>query len=460
MPSARKTPFLLVLGLLIYSPHWRLDSIAYAQQPRQAPTRPSATQAPTMNANRTTPSRPSVAATIPQTIEKLNRSQSQVGHGPNAPSCPPALTSATPAPKPSASVSRVFESLKSCRPERHYLEASIAKANPILLAADPPPMAELSRECVFSGMKNFVAAAAKETAPEFSKCPDPSGEPVRRAMKPCLTDNYVNVTHSSLIYVADCMGYPQKELFAKLTHESGLHINAYSGTGAGGIGQFTAVAIRDVNQSFEAEKKKVLSSKKASCRAIADQVAKMKPLPSSKKNRCELIAPPTNPLQSLMYSVISSRNNERVAENVLKKGYWQKNPESGRLEMITPPLEKKLSEKGLTLDKVQFQKMKSALAIIAYNGGAKTAAVLLNDYLDDKASVTRRDFAFYSSDANPYRKGKNKNASGASMTFPEYAVVAQSVGEGGYLSKIALDMKQIEKERGVGKCAPANYIDI
>jgi len=141
----------------------------------------------------------------------------------------------------------------------------------------------ISTACIQRNMLNF------STSSQFYRTCAPGqkqdGKKVHRA---CVTDDYLNVTSKSFNLVADCMGdyvvrgtveqsspllagqvtadsvmtknqidlengkrQAALSVFAFMAQESGMHINAQSGTGAGGPGQMTGPAIDSVNKDLK-----------------------------------------------------------------------------------------------------------------------------------------------------------------------------------------------------------------
>ncbi len=70
-----------------------------------------------------------------------------------------------------------------------------------------------------------------------------SGKNFKLAPRPCLSENYVRVSTILLKTVAHCGGLEARELFGLWNHESGLHMNMVSHTGAVSATQLTSGAV-------------------------------------------------------------------------------------------------------------------------------------------------------------------------------------------------------------------------
>jgi hypothetical protein len=142
----------------------------------------------------------------------------------------------------------------------------------------------ISTACIQRNMMNFSTSAAF-----FRQCSPGQVSGGKNVPRACISDEYLNITSKSFNLVADCLGdyvvggfddtddggpedpksnpsenslsrsqqlLLQKKqqaalsVFAFMAQESGMHINAQSGTGAGGPGQMTGPAIESVNSSL------------------------------------------------------------------------------------------------------------------------------------------------------------------------------------------------------------------
>jgi hypothetical protein len=93
-----------------------------------------------------------------------------------------------------------------------------------------------------------VAAAQKFYAPIGRKasCESADAKPTPRKNPPCRSDAYTLGVTRAFSLVTQCLGADAREMFKLFVKESGMGLNAVSGTGAAGIGQMTGTAILHV----------------------------------------------------------------------------------------------------------------------------------------------------------------------------------------------------------------------
>jgi hypothetical protein len=130
---------------------------------------------------------------------------------------------------------------ESCEPEVQipfrYSDVSILTPKPLL-----PNAAE--KACVEAAQTDYPVE-------RFVHCESTSdsiaeGKRFKIREKPCISKNYVDSAAILLKTVSMCAGVSSHELFSLWNHESGLHPNIVSETGAGGATQLTSGAIRFV----------------------------------------------------------------------------------------------------------------------------------------------------------------------------------------------------------------------
>lgn len=130
--------------------------------------------------------------------------------------------------------------------------------------------------------------------------------------RPCLSTNYVRLITSSLDISMKCLrsyinpsGHLQDEdlraILGMFYQESGLHINAMSPRGAGGVGQMTSVAIADMNRNEIPNTRQFLRSQGGLCAQLSEVALGQN---MSSNNRCERISIAAgNPMKNIVYSL-------------------------------------------------------------------------------------------------------------------------------------------------------------
>lgn len=142
--------------------------------------------------------------------------------------------------------------------------------------------------------------------------------------------NYVDVTANSFNAVADCLGdyvsgsaETKREaalaVFSLTTLESGLHANAMSPTGAGGIGQFTNVAIADVNSRLKNIRAQQAKSSNPVCNQVLMKVLN-EPMTASSAKTCDRLAlSKNNPLKNMIYTFAYQGSQRKYLEETALK---------------------------------------------------------------------------------------------------------------------------------------------
>lgn len=205
---------------------------------------------------------------------------------------------------------KVYE---KCDSNNDYLESKLESAkenaplSQILASSEEGP---INPSCIKVSMQNFAAAGA------YRQCGG-DGD-VRKSPtihKPCVSENYVDATAKSFNAVARCLseymtGSDDKgvgrvsslSVFAMLNVESGFHVNAVSPTGAGGPGQFTQGAIRDVNRVLPAVKEFLSRSSDPVCNQALVKALEP-PMNGAATQSCERInLSDNNPARNLIYT--------------------------------------------------------------------------------------------------------------------------------------------------------------
>lgn len=383
-----------------------------------------------------------------------------------------------------ASLSERIETAKTCGPERTYLLAGIRQISNDYLITRQGQDRILPRACVSYVMNNFIDAR-KTKSPSYGLCFNEQGEltgkPYRGADKsgtymPCVTEEYVNSVHNSLVDVADCLNIPIKELLPKLHNESGLHVNTLGPDADGGIGQLTRAAIQEVfmrhlgnpgaDSTLNFYLKEMRASGKASCQRILSQKSAYTfDLPRGKRlcmmhetgsdcfmpwaleNRCEFMMGPENPLRNVLMTAIYYRSMHRSATGV---GYragddviWKSG--QGNLTVRSGidyggfignrDVVKRMQRLGLR--DANPEVIRQILVSFGFNGGIGTGQILLNNYLKAREArqipIKREELDFQNVSIASWslftnsRSFWNMLSSGSDEEFSKYSQSLQSL---------------------------------
>lgn len=182
---------------------------------------------------------------------------------------------------------------------------------------------------VFSAvcLREAMDLSFNESSSSFKTC-GRNGK-LQAARRPCISKNYFQTIEHSLNLVSSCMvGYLNptgnvseqrkdlREILGMLTQESGLHLNAVSSTGSGGLGQLTQDAIQDVNDNMKDLKSYLKSNRNLSCADLSEKILKSEK-PMQKNRSCDRFSiEKGNPFLNLIYT-FAYQKNVRVALNSL-----------------------------------------------------------------------------------------------------------------------------------------------
>lgn len=150
----------------------------------------------------------------------------------------------------------------------------------------------------------------------FKSC---NGDRYGSAVGPaCVGENYFKLINNSFDTVSNCMkdfiapGESEemqkldiRAAYALINVESGFHVNAVSGTGAGGIGQFTSAAITDVNANQIPAVKRALEADIGSvCSQVSSEFLKSsQPIRNNSNASCDRISLKNgNPVKNMIYT--------------------------------------------------------------------------------------------------------------------------------------------------------------
>lgn len=388
----------------------------------------------------------------------------------------------------------VYEDARTCSKDRLYFETGLKKMPDFMKKLRPKqPEAELPLECMVHTQKNFMSSAQKGKSRFFAACQGPNASPVRGSKIHCLTEEYMNSVYNAFVDVTDCLNLPQKDLYIKLSHESGFHINTFGGNGDTGIGQMTGVAITEVVRSMQrtAYPAEFKESKKSSCQRILQTSTTMQKVNPDIEQRCNLIHVPESPYRNMMYAGLYNRTLMMAIAGIsyvggrdviiqadgsqveIKEGQdFEPAGYIGKYQM-------KKNLKLLGIEKPDMHALVRALVMLGYNTGPGKASeyfsVYLKKRLAQKAKLKSSDVDFLVTDfvknwqkhTLAYMRTKSANATlsagrknGHMKSLPEFLMVIQESGAPGYLSYIAEKHKAMIETMGDKRCVSDKYLHL
>lgn len=202
--------------------------------------------------------------------------------------------------------------------------------------------------------------------------------------KACVSKNYVDMTTNSFNAVAECLGdyvsgkseNEERSCFGCFLIDLlgiGLHVNAASPTGAGGIGQLTQPAIADVNSRLKLVRDHLAKSDNALCNRVLLNVLNQ-PMADGRSKSCERTAlSKNNPLKKHdLYFCLSRLAKKIFGKTALSSGIF-----AGVLSKDLPASER--------------ERLASSVTIWSHNTGPAGMKVpltyLMAKYLRDRKSV-------------------------------------------------------------------------
>ncbi len=305
-----------------------------------------------------------------------------------------------------------YEDVKTCSVKKLAIEKIIKNNKKIAdLRFERSPEGEsklLPRHCVTHVMNQLNLGSSS-----FAQCPNGSDHlPLRGGVKPCVTQNLVNVTYNSLVDIAECLNIDPKNLLPKLAIESGLILNVLGVSNDAGVGQLTGGAISDINKNFskyfdEMNKATII---KPACLRVMKYKSLLAKVSDDVNKRCSLIVPSENPIKNILYMAIFNRiNMDRFSgiKYIAGNDYIDDN---GDLILIKNTAADNLLgdfKKFNILEKLEKLGLKdvnphdfvSLMSLGSYNNGYDGMRTLLNSYLDKRIainkSLTWKDFDFH-----------------------------------------------------------------
>lgn len=159
--------------------------------------------------------------------------------------------------------------------------------------------------CINAGMKTPMGGSGG-----FYSCPeaDSFSKEAQKSMKaPCLSQSLVGSVASEIYMASRCFDQDYRKVLPLLVHESRFYPTIRSVTGAGGIGQLTGVAIKEINRNFNSYIEKY--AQKPGCEYLK-KVPKM-----NESYICARTYIPNNPRQNTVFSLIYQkmlRDNKKL----------------------------------------------------------------------------------------------------------------------------------------------------
>lgn len=206
---------------------------------------------------------------------------------------------------------------QQCTSQNNYMEKTILsevaqKSFIGELASQPTSSGHLIKPaCIRLGMESKFRASSKS----FRSCGPDQNHSSQSIVRACVSENYFNLVANSFDVASQCLKdylndgdlksqlQDVRSVYSLINIESGFHINAFSPTGAGGIGQFTANAISSVNtREFNQMRTHLLNSNNPLCHQLANDIL-AKPMTSLYSKSCERISiHEGNPLKNMAYT--------------------------------------------------------------------------------------------------------------------------------------------------------------
>ncbi|WP_374029150.1 transglycosylase SLT domain-containing protein [Bdellovibrio bacteriovorus] len=327
-----------------------------------------------------------------------------------------------------------------CNRQNDYLEKEldqISKGNSLLSGLTAAPVRAnsiIKPACMRVSMEARFGASSKT----FRECSANGSS--RQAFRPCISENYFKLINNSFDLVSSCMkdfiapgqGVENQKLdvravYALINVESGFHVNAMSGTGAGGIGQFTSPAIQDVNTN---ELRDVRISLEGNQNQQCNQLS-MQFLDSME---------PIRPQKSLSCDRISLRNGNPVKNMIYTFAYLK----GVKKDLDTMIFANKNYRNKFKLSEFDLNKVKRALMVWSHNTGPAgtwtPVKALLNSFYRNR-SVTDADQ--FINQVQQYMQKFPASANKSSARRKETSH---------YFPSITNTLNTIEKNAGGGSC--------
>ncbi len=275
---------------------------------------------------------------------------------------------------------RAFE---TCNARNNYMESELTnllgqKSQMTSLVQATPMRPLIKPSCIQNSLAGYGVPARN-----YAHCRSQRGSAMssRGVGRACVSENYSRVVSNSFNHVAQCMGEyltgdksfdtsTAIKMFGLMAHESGLHTNAVSDTGAGGSGQFTQGAIENVNQNeFSDVVRHLRASPDQACQSLASVLEQNK-MRSSPQQSCSRISTEAGqPLVNMVYTFANMKTTRDYLDNQTWEG-------ASHLQAV-------LGEMQKSENKAEFEELKQLVAMWGHNAGSAGIKVPLEKTLRD-----------------------------------------------------------------------------
>lgn len=247
-----------------------------------------------------------IMGNILRDIQRMNSPQTTAPAQPCVACTTPVAATAQPAPAIRTENIRG----EQCTARNSYLENQITSMRTnsptiqqILANYESGQNRRVVRNCITTMMEMTFGAST----PSFRQCGG-------NGNRPCLSNQYVNLIAGSFETALSCLQNDSssnwnfqrndlRSIMAMFNIESGFHPTLFSPTGAGGLGQLTQSAIREVNIAELNGMRQTLSNKGGICARLAQETLS-RPMADSPAQRCERVSfSAGNPMKNIIYSL-------------------------------------------------------------------------------------------------------------------------------------------------------------
>lgn len=225
---------------------------------------------------------------------------------------------------PNGNCAPTLNSFGACTAQNNYLENELAqlKTSPLMSTVlNLNQAGPLKTSCIQKSLEVFGNLPRS-----FRQCGAGQSGAGTIVPKACVSENYTQAVAKSFNSVATCLSdyvggrnntkdQVTTSMFSLMSLESGLHINAVSGTGAGGPGQLTYDAITGVNSNLGAVRDHLAKSQNPLCSQTLLRVLQS-PMNANRLQACDRIAlSDNNPLKNMLYTFAFQASQRRYIES-------------------------------------------------------------------------------------------------------------------------------------------------
>jgi hypothetical protein len=226
-----------------------------------------------------------------------------------------------------------------CKRENSYLNDDIAKVmkspSPLwkeIFSPVPDATTYIKPICIRKGMESHF----NERSKSFRECSSSAravSPQSKKVLRPCINEDYFKLVTKSFNLVTQCMkvgihaGESEEEVkkdalavYSLISVESGFHVNAMSGTGAGGIGQVTDDAITYINNHVLPVIRTNLQASSSDICKMLDREILSEPMKADGGNNCDRIAiSKGNPLKNMVYTYANIyTSKQQISEDLFE----------------------------------------------------------------------------------------------------------------------------------------------